>query len=348
MLSGMAADKNIEWLMQNASAPVRYLTHRYLLNSDPESADARELWREVQKDRDVLDIFAKQKPDGSWCAGGPWASPPWYIPKGGCTPVSPKYVTTTWILQILGDMGFDMQDKRIKKACDYVFSFQCRNGLIAEADKDKYEVDLQMLNNMPCRFSLMLIGHGKVGAICDPRLAKSYDLLVRWQREDGGWILEKHKVERGWDRSCPYSTFHATYALHLARKEKYRASVEKGLMFLLDHLSHKEESTIKKFFYHGHSIMHELLMFSEYDIGMQAEPIRTILGWLLEMYKVREGRFIYSGKPIAEYSRRNDGMDSRVARFRLYHMIESDWLTYYMTRVSKNMFTMPIGRGSCP
>jgi len=337
MLSRNEIENSIEWLMKNASAPVQYLTHRHLLNIDASSVDARRLWLEVQKDKDVREIFAKQKADGSWCAGGPWALSPPYIPKGGCTPVSPKYVTTTWILQILGDMGFDMQDKRIIKACDYVLSFQCKNGFIAETDKDKYEVDAQILANMPCRFSLMLIGLGKVGAFHDTRLAKSYDQLVRWQREDGGWILQKHKEERNWNRSCPYSTFHATFALHIANSERYKESVKKGLMFLLHHLSQKEEIEIKRFFYHGHSIIHELLMFSEYGIGMHAKPVRAILGWLLEMYNAGEGCFKYKGRPIAKYSRRKDGMDARVARYRLYHMIENDWLTYYMARVSKNM-----------
>jgi hypothetical protein len=337
ILSKAEIDNNIAWLVQNASSSVRYLTYCHLLKMDTNSVDARRLWGDVQKDKDVREIFAKQKADGSWCAGGPWASPPSYIPKGGCTPVSPKYVTATWILWILGDAGFNMQDKSIRKACDYVLAFQCRNGFIPETDKDKYEVDVQILENMPCRFSLMLIGLGKVGAFCDTRLASSYKLLVRWQREDGGWILQKHKEERNWHRSCPYSTFHATYALHVANNERYKEPIRKGLMFLLHHLSQKEGSEIKKFFYHGHSIIHELLMFSEFGIGLDTKPVRTILEWLSEMYDAREGCFAYNGKPIAKYSRRKDGMDARVAKYRLYHLIETDWFTYYMTRISQNM-----------
>jgi hypothetical protein len=336
MLSMKEIEKSIEWLQKNASAPVRYLTHRHILDVDPSSVDAKRLWQEVQRDEDVVEIFAKQTTDGSWCVGGPWALAPPYIPKGGCTPVSPKYVTTTWILQILGDLGFDMQDKRVRKACDYVLSFQCTNGFIAESDKNKYEVDASLLDSMPCRFSLMLIGLGKVGAGQDARLEKSYDLLARWQRDDGGWILEKHKVERNWNRSCPYSTFHATYALHVGNSRKYREPVRKGLRFLLDHLSQKQETEIKRFYYHGHSTIHELLMFSEFGVGMHEKPVRAILQWLSEMYNAEEGCFVYNGKPIAKYSRRKDGMDARVAKYRLYHLIERDWLTYYMTRILKS------------
>jgi hypothetical protein len=336
ILSKTEIDNNIAWLVQNGSAPVRYLTYLNLLNADPDSAYLRKLWVEVQKDSEVMEMFAKQKQNGSWCAGGPWALAPSYVPKGGCTPVSPKYVTTTWLLQILGDMGFDTRDERIRKAYDYVLSFQCKNGFIAESDKNRYEVDLEFLDNMPCRFSLILLGLGKVGAGHDTRLGESYKLLLHWQRDDGGWILEKHKKERNWYRSCPYSTFHSTYALYTANNDKYKDSVKKGLAFLLDHLSQKEENEINRFFYHGHCIIHELLMFSQYGIGMGARPVSTILEWLLEMYNTQEGRFKYSGKPIAKYSRRKDGMDVRVAKYRLYHLIEDDWLTYYITRVLKS------------
>jgi hypothetical protein len=30
-------------------------------------------------------------------------------------------------------------------------------------------------------------------------------------------------------------------------------------------------------------------------------------------------------------------MDSRVAKYRLYHLIEDDWLTYYATRIAANL-----------
>jgi hypothetical protein len=337
MLTKEQIDKNIDWLLNHAGAPVRYLTRRHLNAENIDSSQMRQLWREVERDRDVIDIFAKQKTDGSWCAGGAWAPPPSYSPKGGCSPVSPKYVTTTWILPILGDMGFTIQDKRIRKACEYVFSFQCRNGFIAEVNKERYEVDAAALHNMPCRFSIMLIGFGKVGAGKDPRVTKAYDLLARWQRDDGGWVLQKHKEEQNWTRSCPWSTFHATYALYSSKNDKYKRNWVNGLNFLLRHLSQKNPDEIKRFFYHGHSTVHELLMISDAGIGKSAEPVALLLDWFLEMYDRKEGCFVYKGKPVSKHSYRKDGMDSRVAKYRLYHLIERDWLTYYLTKVALNM-----------
>ena len=337
MISKKQIKNNIRWLVANACAPVKLLTHRYILDEEENSQTVKRLWEEVEKDREVAEIFSKQRQDGSWCAGGLWALPPQYLPKRGYTVVSPKYVTTAWILPILGDIGFDIKDERIKRACEYIYSFQCKNGFIAETDVEKYDVDVDKLHNTPCRFAIILIGLGKVGAGSDPRVRKAYDLLVKWQREDGGWILQMHKEQRNWTRSCPYSTFHATYALYVAKDKKYYPSVRKGLDFLVNHLSQKDEDEIKKFFYHGHSTIHELVMLSEYGIGMSSNPIRALLEWLLEMYHEDEGCFVYRGKPVSKYSRRKDGMDSRVARYRLYHIIETDWLTYNLTKIASNL-----------
>ncbi len=192
---------------------------------------------------------------------------------------------------------------------------------------------------MPCRFAISLIGLGKVGAGNDFRVKKAYDLLVRWQRDDGGWVLQMHKEDRNWTRSCPYSTYHATAALYASQYEEYYPHVRKGLTFLVNHLAQKDENVIKKLFYHGHSIIHELLMFSEFGIGMSAKPIKALLTWLMQMYDEEKGCFVYSGKPISKYSRRNDGMDPCVAKYRLYHLIETDWLTYYLTKVASNLTT---------
>ena len=336
MLSKKQIKNNINWLLANASAPVQYLTYRYLLNEKQGSPKMRRLWEEVENDKQVTEIFSTQNQDGSWCKGGSWALAPSYNPKDGYTVVSPKYVTTAWILPILGDMGFGINDKRIKKACEYVLSFQCKNGFIPETDIKKYDVDIDKLQNMPCRFSIILIGLDKVGAGNDPRIKKAYELLVKWQRDDGGWILQMHKEERNWTRSCPYSTYHATYALYASKNENCYQYVKGGLNFLLNHLSQKDESEIKKFFYHGHSIIHELLMFSEFGIGMTTKPVKVLLEWLLEMYNEKEGCFVYNGKSTSTYSRRKDGIDSRVAKYRLFHIIEKDWLTYYLTRIASN------------
>jgi hypothetical protein len=78
-------------------------------------------------------------------------------------------------------------------------------------------------------------------------------------------------------------------------------------------------------------------MFSEFGVGLEEKPVWAVLEWLMAMHCPEEGCFKYTGKPISKYSRRKDGMDSRVAKYRLYHLSEDDWLTYYATRIGANL-----------
>jgi hypothetical protein len=119
--------------------------------------------------------------------------------------------------------------------------------------------------------------------------------------------------------------------------DEYRKPLIKALEFLVWHLSKKQAREIERFFYHGHSTIHELLMFTELNVGLKEKPVQSLLEWLMTMYHADEGCFKINGKSISQYSRRQEGMDSRVAKYRLYHLIEDDWLTYYATRIGANL-----------
>ncbi len=103
-------EKNISWLLANGSAPVRYLTHRHLLHTPAMSRPMRALWREVERSPDVVEMFAKQDRDGSWCSGGSWSPKPSYTLKGGRDPFTPKYCTTVWLLPLLGEIGYTARE----------------------------------------------------------------------------------------------------------------------------------------------------------------------------------------------------------------------------------------------
>ena len=339
MLNANQIDKSVAWLLDNGSPPVRYLTHKYLLKA-PSSSEMDNLWSDVQTCRDAKEILSKQREDGSWCSGGSWALKPSYLQKGkpgGYDPESPKYVTTIWVLPLLGDMGFTVEDARIKKACDYILSYRVKG----------MEIYYRLFNDSsfypdyddfgPCRFSQWLVALGRVGLQEDVRVKKGYEILVSSQREDGGWVAPGHFREKNWTRSCPFSSYGSTLALYYSKSERYRNQLIKALEFLVWHLSTKQEQEIQRFFYRGHSTVHELLMLSEFQVGLEEKPVRAILEWFMTMYCPDKGCFKYAGKPISRYSRRRDGMDSRVAKYRLYHLIEDDWLTYYATRIGANL-----------
>ncbi len=64
--------QNIDWLLSNASPPVKYLTHIYLLGTSPHSERTAALWQQVETCEETEEIFNKQEKNGSWYAGGSW------------------------------------------------------------------------------------------------------------------------------------------------------------------------------------------------------------------------------------------------------------------------------------
>jgi len=339
ILNAGQIEKNTAWLLSNGSPPVRYLTHKNLLKTTSDSNLVAQLWDDVRTCRDAEEIFSQQREDGSWCSGGSWALKPPYLQKsktGGYDPESPKYVTAIWVLPLLGDMGFTAEDPRIRKACEYILTYKEIELHDRIFNDSSFSVNDPQID-ICARFSYRLAALAKVGFQNDARVKRGYTALLNTQREDGGWISPHCAFQRNWTRSCPFSSYGAALALYSAKSEEYRNPLMKALEFLVWHLSTKQAGEIQRFFYHGHSVIHELIMFTEFNVGLKEKPVQELLEWLMTMYHPDEGGFRYIGPSISKYSRRKDGMDSRVAKYRLYHLIEDDWLTYYATRIGANL-----------
>jgi hypothetical protein len=332
VLNPQQIDRSIEWLLANGSPPVRYLTHRHLLGLKPNSGTAKELWQAVEQSEIVQDVFSKQHPDGSWCAGGAWARKPRYTPQDGYSPFTPKYVTTVWILRILGEMGFRIGDPRIDKACEHVLLHHLPNGMFLRFAKPPDIPDWGFESpseSAPCELSTYLRALGSVGMTEDPRLAKSYDLLVKWQRDDGGWVLQRHLEERFKTRSCPDSTHGAAVVLHQWSRPEHESTLRKALAFLIWHLSLKGTQKLHRFIFRGHDFLKEMLMLSDLGVGLEERPVQAILDWLMSMYDAERGCFHYSGQK----SKASD-LGPAAAKYRLFQRIEDDWLTYHVTRIA--------------
>ena len=41
--------------------------------------------------------------------------------------------------------------------------------------------------------------------------------------------------------------------------------------------------------------------------------------------------------PLSDFRKHPDGASPQQLKYRLYHVIEDDWLTYYMTRIAKKL-----------
>ena len=326
---------NTNWLLKNGSPPVKYLTYKYLTKTPSQSDEMKTLWQDVERCTEITQIFDKQRIDGSWCSGGSWALSPSYSPQNGADPYNPKYVTTVWVLPLLGEIGFTTQDSRIKKSCDFTLEQgYFKHPIFKDPSIPVFSADIS-----PCRFSQYLVALSSVNCKYDIRVEKGYEYLLSQQQEDGGWVLPKHLAERNWNRSCPWSTYHAATALYYRDDKECEEAITRALTFLVRHLSVKEPEDICKFYYHGHNTVRELLMLSEYKIGLKDSAVQLLINWLMSMYQEDEGYFRYNGKPISKYTQKLDGMDTRVAKYRLYHVIENEWLTLHMTRICMNMLT---------
>jgi hypothetical protein len=102
-------------------------------------------------------------------------------------------------------------------------------------------------------------------------------------------------------------------------------------------------------------MVQELLMFSETGIDMSARPIQALLWWLRSLYRADEGMFRAQAEPIPVFTRQISAIMKEfedrygpgywneipkasygILRYRLYHLVEDDWLTYYLTRIAQN------------
>jgi len=302
------------------------------VNLEPHGKIAEDLWMGVEEYESDLGIFSKQRDNGSWFTGGAWAGKPTYTPKGGFSPFTPKHVTTIWILMVLGEMGFRIGDSRINKACEYVLSHQLQSGLFLRFAAPTNQEAMHLPQNAPCELSGYLKALGCIGMATDHRLSKSYDLLLKWQRDDGGWVTQKHLEERFKTRSCPCSTHSAAMALYLLEGMKHEASLRKALEFLVWHLSLKDPHKICRFRFRGHEMLNEMLMLSDLGIGLDKQPVQAVLNWLMSMYDEERGCFHFSG-------RRSEATDRgpQAAKYLLYQCIEDDWLTYRALRIAINL-----------
>jgi hypothetical protein len=168
VLTSNQMEKNIDWLLTNGSAPVRYLTHKHILGKSGSSKAMRSLWHEVEDSQCAREIFGKQEEDSSWHAGGSY-------------------------------------------------------------------------------------GH------------------------DGGWADPRHSEQMGWTRSCLFSTYQGVMALYCSRNPAFKKALIRGVEFILWHLSTKKDCDLRQFYYHGHTMVRELVMFSELGIGLEAKAVQTIL-----------------------------------------------------------------------
>lgn len=243
-ISVLKADP-INWLLEPENPSVRYFALRDLLDYPedvPEVVEAREAVRRWEK---VSRIFSKQRPEGYW--------------ESAEQPYHPKYRSTYWQIMILGLMGLDKGDERVRRACEYVFGYQHEKGgfssQTSEGALKEYELLKAKGKNLPdprewasskvfehqysCLTGNMAVALIRLGYGDDPRVKKALGWLVEVQNRDGGWLCPYWKAHIRDKHSCFMGTITPLDAFSELPEEQrtpeMEAVVEQGAEFLLMH-----------------------------------------------------------------------------------------------------------------
>ncbi len=208
-------EKLLEWLL--AGEPwVAYRTLIDLLEMDDRDRAVAAAKRAVQQHSSVKRIFQGLNKDGYW--GTPKDIHTWW----------PKKNTTFWVLPVLADFGFTVEDKRISRACEYVFSTQLEHGGFGW-DPQNQAFD--------CHSAIIAESMAKLGLVEDPRLRRTYDWLAKRQRLDGGfWCKNTGQINgpREKEPSCAMATMFGLGAL--AQNDNFRNGniAKRGVDFLFE------------------------------------------------------------------------------------------------------------------
>jgi len=212
-LKQLLKEELIEWLL--AGEPwVVYRTLIDLLDKDEKEKAVTKARAAVAEHPLVKGIFKGLNKDGYW--GTPKDIHTWW----------PRKNTTFWLLPVLADFGFTIEDKRIARACEYVFSTQLPFGGFGW-NPPTHAHD--------CHTAFLTESLAKLGFLQDPRLRKSYEWLIERQRLDGGfWCKNTGQIggPREKEPSCAMATMFVLGALAQNPELLNGQVAKKGVDFL--------------------------------------------------------------------------------------------------------------------
>jgi hypothetical protein len=235
----------VDWLLEENNPSVRYFTLRDVLGkheNDPKVLAAK---LAIPKSKVVKKILEKQSPKGYW--------------EEPTNAYHPKYKSSYWQIMTLGQLGIDKNDKKVERACEYIFQFQLNDGGFsshtqATASKE-YDWFLKKERELPlrdewiqsivfehqysCLTGNMAAALTRMGYADDPRVSKALEWLVKIQNKDGGWLCPYWRAHVKDTHGCFYGTICPLEAFsETPRKDltkEMQQAIERGAEFLLMH-----------------------------------------------------------------------------------------------------------------
>lgn len=253
-----------DWLLEPENPSVRYFTLRDIIAYPPDDPEVLKAKEAIRNSRKVSRIFSRQRPGGFWESPG--------------EPYKPKYRSTYWQIMILGMLGLDRGDERVRRAVDYIFQFQHDEGGFTgfkeEGARREYEHvrerAMRRGKNLPpfeqwaeerireselsCLTGNVVLALIRLGYAGDGRVRRALNWLVEVQNADGGWLCPYWKAHVRDRHGCfmgtiaPLDAFSELPAEY--RTSKMRVAIERGVEFLLMHRLFKAD-------HHGFRVIDE-------------------------------------------------------------------------------------------
>jgi hypothetical protein len=170
----------------------------------------------IKKHPLIEKIFKNQNQDGYW--GKPKDIHTWW----------PKKDTTFWLLPVLADFGFTVQDNRIARACEYVLSTQLQSGGFGWDPPTK---------TGDCHSAIIIESLARLGLLQDARVQRAYKWLIKRQRLDGGfWCKDTGQIggPREKEPSCAMAAMFVLAAIAQNPELHNSEIAKKGVDFLFE------------------------------------------------------------------------------------------------------------------
>lgn len=221
-----------DWLLAEDNPSVRYFTLVDLLGKSPDSAEVITARQSIMTNGAVPAILGEQE------AGGYWGIPQDFY-------IRAKYKGTVWNIITLAELGADGSDERILKAGEFILNHsqdRQNDGFAYFSGKESGGDHAKVL---PCLTGNMVFSLIRFGFLEDPRVQKSIDWIVKYQRfDDGegsapkGWLYDRYKQCWG-KHTCMMGIVKTLKALAEIppdkRSKAVSKTIERGAEYLLKH-----------------------------------------------------------------------------------------------------------------
>ena len=227
----------IDWLLEKNNPSVRYFTLTDILEKPGDDPVVKETKKEIMKIGVVPKVLDRQE------YGGYWGNPRDFY-------IRSKYRGTVWQLIILAEYGVDVRNRRIKKACEFIFKYSqdlMSGGFSYKSSK----ISTGGCHNgvIPCLTGNMVWSLIRFGYLGDKRIKHGIDFITNYQsfddgidKEPKGWPYDK--FERCWGKhTCHMGVVKTLKALAEIpankRSKDVKNKIKKGTEYILKHHVYK-------------------------------------------------------------------------------------------------------------